>query len=99
MRMSVVLISSVLAIAVLPGCKSHGATCKQDNKDYVGAKEMPPLKAPPGLEAPDTRNGLKVPPLNTPERVRAKSEPCLDAPPPFETPKVSDKAPDAAKPK
>ena len=44
---------------------------------------MPPLQAPPGLDAPDTRNALKVPPLNTPERVRGKDEPCLDAPPPF----------------
>lgn len=67
--------------------------CKQDNKDYVGAKEMPPLKAPDGLEPPDTRNALKVPPLNTPERVRGPDEPCLDAPPPFATGKTSAPAP------
>lgn len=57
--------------------------CKQDNKDYVGAKEMPPLKAPEGLEAPDTRNALKIPPLNTAERARSSDQPCLDTPPPF----------------
>ena len=33
---------------------------------------MPPLKAPAELEAPDTRNALKVPPLDTPERVRGQ---------------------------
>jgi uncharacterized lipoprotein len=95
MRIPVILAVSVLALAVLPGCKSRGATCKQDNKDYVGAKEMPPLKAPPELDAPDTRNALKVPPLATPERVRSKSEPCLDIPPPFATTPAAD----APKPK
>ena len=63
-----------------PGCKSRGTTCKQDNKDYVGAQELPPLKAPPGLDPPDTRNALKVPPLDTPERPRGKNEACLDVP-------------------
>jgi uncharacterized lipoprotein len=95
MRIPTLLIASCLALALLPGCKSHGPTCHQDNKDYVGAKELPPLKAPPGLEPPDTRNALKVPPLDTPERPRTKNEACLDVPPPFTTPK----GPDAAKPK
>jgi hypothetical protein len=51
---------------------------------------MPPLQAPPGLEAPDTRNALRVPPLNTPERTRGKDEPCLSAPPPYATPKAAE---------
>lgn len=71
---------------MLPGQpfgKGEKIVCKQSNKDYVGAKEMPPLKAPDGLENPDTRNGLKIPQLNTPERVRGRDEACLDAPPPF----------------
>ena len=70
--------------AALPGQPFGQAVkvvCKQTNKDYVGAKELPPLKAPPGLESPDTRNALKLPNLNTPERVRGPDEPCLDAPP------------------
>ncbi len=95
MRIPAIFVASVLILALLPGCKTRGQTCKQDNKDYVGARELPPLKAPPNLEAPDTRNSLKVPPLNTPERARGKNEPCLDVPPPFATPQ----APDAAKPK
>ena len=78
--------------AALPGQpfeQQAKRVCKQDNKDYVGAKEMPPLKAPDGLDAPDTRNALKVPVLNTPERVRGVDEPCLDAPPPFSTQKTT----------
>ena len=93
MRIPAILIASILALVLLPGCKSRGTTCKQDNKDYVGAKEMPPLKAPPGLDPPDSRNALKVPPLDTPERVRGKNEPCLDAPPPFSAPKGPDAQP------
>lgn len=76
--------------------------CKQDNKIYIGAKEMPPLKAPDGLNAPDTRNALKVPVLNTPERVRGRDEPCLDTPPAFSTQKTAapaTPAPPPAKPR
>jgi len=51
---------------------------------------------PPGLDAPNTRNALKVPPLNTPERVRGKDEPCLDIPPPFSSQKAA--APKGAAP-
>jgi uncharacterized lipoprotein len=73
----------VLSIG-LSGCvKSKLTHCSQTNEDYAGAREMPPLQAPPGLEAPNTRNALKVPPLKTPERIRGKDEPCLDIPPPF----------------
>ena len=95
MRIAVTLIACVMATTMLAGCKSRGASCKQTNKEYAGAKELPPLQAPPGLEAPDTRNALKVPPLNTPERARGRDEACLDAPPPFTNPK----GPDAPKPK
>ena len=95
MRIPTILFVSALSLVLLSGCKTRGATCKQDNKDYVGAQDLPPLKAPPELQAPDTRNALKVPPLNTPERVRSKNEPCLDIPPPFATPKAAE----AQKPK
>ena len=46
MRKPAILIASVLALALLSGCKSKETSCKQSNKDYVGAKELPPLKAP-----------------------------------------------------
>jgi hypothetical protein len=90
-----------LGNGVMPGQpfgKAEKIVCRQSNKDYIGAKEMPPLKAPDGLETPDTRNALKVPPLNTPERVRARDEACLDAPPPFSTTKTTPVAPAPAAP-
>ena len=95
MRIPAILLASALSLLLLPGCKSRGPTCNQNNKDYVGAPELPPLKAPPGLDPPDTRNALRVPPLDTPERPRTKNEACLDIPPPFTNPK----GPDAAPPK
>jgi uncharacterized lipoprotein len=90
MRIAGSVLIATLALAAASGCKSRMESCSQTNKDYAGAKEVPPLKAPPGLETPNTRNALKVPPLNTPERVRGKNEPCLDIPPPFATPKAAE---------
>ena len=94
MRIPVIFLASVFALAMLSGCKSKETSCKQDNKDYAGAKELPPLKAP-RLDPPNTRNALKVPPLDTPRAHSRQNEPCLDIPPPFTNPK----GPDAAKPK
>jgi uncharacterized lipoprotein len=88
MRIAGSFLVAMLAVAAVSGCKSRMESCSQSNKDYAGAKELPPLKAPPGLDTPNTRNALKVPPLNTPERVRGKNEPCLDIPPPFTSPKA-----------
>jgi uncharacterized lipoprotein len=95
MRIATLVLVSAFAVTASGCFKSKMTSCSQSNKDYAGAQEMPPLHAPPGLEAPNTRNALKVPPLNTPERVRGKDEPCLDIPPPFTTPKA-DAKPDAA---
>jgi uncharacterized lipoprotein len=93
MRIATLVLVAVFA-AASSGCfKSKMTSCGQTNKDYAGAQEMPPLQAPPGLDPPNTRNALKVPPLDTPERVRGKDEPCLDMPPPFKTAKEADKTP------
>jgi uncharacterized lipoprotein len=88
--LSVMLVAGICAVGVT-GCGKRLTSCKQDNREYASARELPPLKAPPGLESPNTRNALKVPPLNTPERIRGRDEPCLDVPPPFAT----EKGPDA----
>jgi uncharacterized lipoprotein len=88
MRIAVTLLISVLALGLATGCKSRMESCHDSNKDYAGAKELPPLKAPPGLDTPNTRNALKVPPLSSPERARGKNEPCLDIPPPFSSQKT-----------
>jgi uncharacterized lipoprotein len=100
MRKFGILLVSMLVAGGLSGCfKSKLTSCNQTNEEYAGAQEVPPLQAPPGLDAPNTRNSLKVPPLSTPERVRGKDEPCLDIPPPFSTPKAAAPGPaEAPKP-
>ncbi len=81
-----ILAASAICVVLLSAC-GKGLSCKQDDSDYAGAVELPALKAPPGLDPPDTRNALKIPQLAEPERKRGKNEPCLDEPPPFSTPK------------
>jgi len=95
MRIAAIFLVTVLGAGILSGCKSGLVSCRADDKDYAGSEEVPPLQAPPGLDAPDTRNALKVPPLNTPERVRGKNEPCLDSPPPFASPATATPKPPA----
>jgi uncharacterized lipoprotein len=71
---------------VLGGCGTlFKATCAKP-EDYAGAVDNGPLKIPAGLQGPDTRSALPVPPLNEPERPRAADEPCLDAPPRYSLP-------------
>jgi uncharacterized lipoprotein len=80
---------AILAAGLLSGCgffRASSQNCR-DDAVYIGAREEAPLRIPPGLEAPDTRNALKVPDLNVPEAPRVADAKCLDAPPPYSTPK------------
>jgi hypothetical protein len=70
----------VLCLAGITGCKS--LTCNAPPA-YGNADSIPPLQTPVGLEAPDTRAGLKVPELSTPNRPRTGAEGCLDDPPSY----------------
>jgi uncharacterized lipoprotein len=75
-----------VALLALAGCswlhRGHRSGCREPVVG-AGAPNLPPLKVPPGLDAPDTRNAIKIPPLTEPERRRAPSEPCLSEPPSF----------------
>jgi uncharacterized lipoprotein len=83
---------AILALMLLPlaGCKlfARGDSCDKPG-EYVSAQNMPPLKVPAGLDAPDTRASLPVPDLAEPERPRKPGDPCLDAPPPYSPPTVA----------
>jgi uncharacterized lipoprotein len=74
------------ALLALAGCswlhRGHGSSCREPVVG-AGAPNLPPLKVPAGLDAPDTRNAIKIPPLAEPERPRAPTEPCLSEPPSF----------------
>jgi hypothetical protein len=44
---------------------------------------IPLLRAPEGLDAPDTRNAVKVPELATPDTPRSAKNKCLSVPPTY----------------
>ncbi|HVC31851.1 MAG TPA: hypothetical protein VND24_11740 [Steroidobacteraceae bacterium] len=83
-----------LAAAVLlslGGCNtihrlSRENTCNKP-QPYMGASSIPPLRIPPGLDAPDTSHALVVPKLDEPAPPpRGPTDPCLSAPPSFNVP-------------
>jgi hypothetical protein len=93
MRTRAALGAALICCAILPllsGCSLWNRVFHRDKS--VGCTEKPfalntdtrpPLKVPDGMSASDTRNGVKVPALGSPERVRAVSEPCLSRPPSY----------------
>jgi hypothetical protein len=62
--------------------RNRVSSCRETT-EVTEAKNLPPLKVPPGLDAPDTRNAIKVPELTEPERPRGPREPCLSQPPSY----------------
>jgi uncharacterized lipoprotein len=78
--MRILLLFGLLALS---GCGLFKPTYEScdETPAYAGARELPPLTVPEGMDAPDTRNALKIPDVATP--VRPLNGRCIDAPPPF----------------
>ena len=82
-------VACALALLASVGCASlhHRKTAGQPkcHEPPVSAtvRNMPPLRVPPGLDAPDTRNAIKIPPLPEPLVAGAPSVTCLSEPPSF----------------
>jgi opacity protein-like surface antigen len=80
-------LACALALLPLVGCASFGhkhpkPVCREPQ--VTGdVRNFPPLRVPPGLDAPDTRNAVKVPPLPPTAHARLPSDPCLTDPPSF----------------
>lgn len=87
MRHSPALILACTALLALSGCGRIFKTTCVKSADYAGAENLPPLKVPPGRDAPDTRRSLPIPTLDTPEKPRGDADACLDAPPRYAIPK------------
>ena len=80
----------ICALTLLPaaGCATLRHGHKGQPKCHEPAisgdvRNMPALRVPPGRDAPDTRNAVKVPPLPESARARLPDEPCLSEPPSF----------------
>ncbi len=77
----------LLTVVTLSSCSwfgRGGSSCREPELP-AGVANHPPLRAAPGLDAPDTRNAVRVPELNEPERPRTGSDPCLSRPPSYGT--------------
>lgn len=86
---SLQLAACALLLLAQPGCSwmhhgKHHASCREPPIGG-GSKNLQPLQVPPGLDTPDTRNAIKVPALNEPERPRMPADPCLSQPPSFKS--------------
>jgi len=77
---------AVAAALVLSGCKTLASSSCNKPQVYQQAGDEPALRIPLGLDAPDTRTALRIPPLDEPAAPRAPSDPCLDEPPAFAAP-------------
>ena len=73
---------TLLALASCSWVKRSSTECREPDIP-ADPQNLPALKAGPGLERPDTRNAIKIPELNEPERQRSKTDPCLSAPPSY----------------
>jgi hypothetical protein len=96
---------SAVVLVALAGCHNaltkrffHAKECNKIQM-YSSAQSVPPLKVPVGIDPPDTRSALRIPPLNEPAPPPRKlTDPCLDAPPLFAAPRPAVPATPAAKP-
>jgi uncharacterized lipoprotein len=79
---------ALIALLALAGCGAFRPTFEDcdETPAYAGAKELPPLRVPEGVDAPDTRNALKVPAVTVPEKPLDGR--CIDAPPSYGSPRA-----------
>jgi uncharacterized lipoprotein len=89
MKRHVVLAGLAVSFAALSGCHSlRSLSSCHKPKPYMNDTSIAALQVPPGMDAPDMTNTLRIPALNEPAPPPRKGkEPCLDEPPPFNTPK------------
>jgi uncharacterized lipoprotein len=81
---AIVLLLLLLPLAACHFFRNASAKACHEAQPYQKAQTVPPLKIPPGLDAPDTTGALRLPALNEPPPAPRKGkQPCLDEPPPF----------------
>ncbi|MEX1993261.1 MAG: hypothetical protein WD929_01260 [Steroidobacteraceae bacterium] len=75
---------AIAACALASGCglvPERAGSCDKA-QPYHEARESPPLKAPAGADAPDTRNALRIPEVKAPQ-LPIEPGRCLDHPPSY----------------
>ena len=86
-----VIVPAFMAATLLSGCSwfhrdstSAKRVCKEE-RAKLDDRNLPLLSVPQGLEAPDPRGSVVIPPLNEPAQPRVKGDPCLAEPPRYVT--------------
>jgi hypothetical protein len=86
LRPALLLPPALVALLLASGCSTVvGGACHKPQPHHT-AGNLPPLKMPPGLEAPDTADAMRIPEVNQPELPLDPEGPCLDAPPSITAP-------------
>jgi hypothetical protein len=86
LRRKAALAGLVTGTMLLGACSMFGRGGKHGCREpdiARSAVNQPPMKVPPGADAPDTRNAIRVPALDTPAQPRRPGDACLSAPPEF----------------
>jgi hypothetical protein len=67
----------------------HSArSCPEESDSYLKANSVAPIRAPAGIDPPDTKSTMQIPPLNEPAfPPRGPKDACLDASPKFTEPR------------
>lgn len=74
----------VLASSSLAGCGLfHPHKDCDKPQAYESSRSIDKLRAPAGLDAPDTKDALVIPQVNAPEAPRHAAGGCLDEPPQY----------------
>jgi hypothetical protein len=82
------LLGCLAAALLSPGCaifhhrQHNDVGCRRPDFN-APTQTLPPLKAPPGLNTPDTSAGVRIPALDAPAPARSRAAPCLDWPPKY----------------
>jgi hypothetical protein len=82
---ALLLSTAAAALLLASGCSTIVGSCSGP-LPHESAADLPPLKMPTGLEAPDTGKALEIPEVTEPELPRGEDSPCLDAPPAITAP-------------
>jgi uncharacterized lipoprotein len=81
----VLLFSAVAGLTA--GCHMLRPNCRSI-EDYQAARDAPALRVPAGMDSPDVKDVLKIPPATAVAPPAAAKDACLDDPPRFrEAPK------------
>ena len=83
----------IAAAALLSGCHLFSKLTPDchSSQEYQRAGQVPPLKVPPGLDSPNTKDALVIPSVDLAPPPPGPNDACLDLPPRYK-PAPSNKA-------